>query len=100
MILRRALVDFGSETPDNVSCVQQISVSKAPARYRKGKIRGLALRRRWLISEILNYAEGSRIPKAVRNRFRGITQQEWNAVQRLTTLVFTAFEVQSDRGGN
>jgi hypothetical protein len=37
-------------------------------------------------------AETRRIPKAVRNRYRGITQPEWEAVQRLVVLIFSALE--------
>jgi hypothetical protein len=90
--LRRALLKHASETPDNLACAKHIGVSTVKARYFKGKTKGITLRRRWLVSDILWQSEGSRIPMAVQERYRGITQQEWEAVQRLATLVFIALE--------
>lgn len=94
--LRRALLDHASETLDNLACAKQIGVSTVKALYFKGKTRGITLRRRWLVGDILWEAESRRIPKAVQDKYRGITRQEWEAVQRLVTLVFYALETDTD----
>ena len=54
---------------------------------------GLAVRRRhWLVTEILNSAEGSPVPAQVRRDFPRITQREWDAVLRLATMVLFFWE--------
>ena len=88
---RRALLEFGSETDDNQACAAEIGVSTV----RDGGLRttGLTLRRKGrLVSQILNDAEGMPVPATVRRRHAGITQQEWDAVLRLATLVFISLE--------
>ena len=92
-VIRRAVLRFGSETPDNIACAEQLRMTtNRDSRLRKSH-RGLALRhRRWLVSDILCEAEGCRIPNRVKKRFHGITKKEWEAVQRLATLVFIAME--------
>src|SRR5688572_14324850 len=74
--LRRAYLDFGSETDDNKACAAAVGI--CTIRDAKRRTTGLALRRRrLLLSEILNAAEGSSVPRQVRRRFDGITQREW-----------------------
>jgi hypothetical protein len=88
---RSALLDFGSETDDNQACAMEISVGTV--RDGDKRATGLALRRQGkLVSQILNDAEGSPVPAAVRRRHAGITQREWDAVLRLATLVFISLE--------
>jgi hypothetical protein len=88
---RRALLDFASETDDNQACAAEISVSTV--RDGDKRATGLALgRQRKLVSQILNDAEGTPMPAAVRRRHAGITQREWDAVLRPATLVFVALE--------
>ena len=88
---RRALLDFGSETDDNRACATEITVSTVRDGGRR--VSGLALKRqRKLVSQILNDAEGTPVPARVRRRHAGITQQEWDAVLRLATLVFISLE--------
>src|SRR5580765_1043126 len=69
---RKALLDFGSETDDNQECAAEICVSTV----RDGALHatGLALRRkRRLVSQILNDAEGMPVPARVRRRLTRIT---------------------------
>jgi hypothetical protein len=88
---RRALLDFGSETDDNRACAAEIGVSTV--RDRGLLTTGLTLRRKGrLVSQILNDAEGTPVPAALRKRHAGITQREWDAVLRLATLVFISLE--------
>lgn len=92
-VFRKALLQFGSETDDNKSCAAKISVGTYRDKDRGCRVTGLALQpQRQLVSEILNQAEGAPIPSAVRKRFRGITQSEWDAILRLATLVFLSLE--------
>ncbi|MEI8043684.1 MAG: hypothetical protein WCL11_19905 [Verrucomicrobiota bacterium] len=88
---RKALLDFGSETEDNQSCAAEIGVGTVRGRDRCAT--GLALQRYGrLVSQVLNDAEGTPVPEAVRKHQAGITQQEWDAVLRLATLVFISLE--------
>ena len=94
--LRRALLEDASETPDNLACAKHIRISTVKALDSKGRTKGLSLRGRWLLSEVLWQAESRRMPKAVRDRYRGITEEEWEAIQRLVVLVFIALERDSN----
>ena len=90
-VLRKALLDFASETEDNRSCAAEIAVSTVRGQERCAT--GLTLQRHGrLVSQVLNDAEGTPVPGAVRKRQAGITQREWDAVLRLATLVFVALE--------
>lgn len=87
-----ALLDFGSETEDNVNCVDRIGIRKIPD-YNDRCTVGLALKSNSvLVSDILNHAEGSSVPQEIRERFPKLKQEDWDAVLRLATLVFSALE--------
>lgn len=81
--LRVALLQFGSETPDNLSCAGQIEVGIV------GTETGLKLRdRKLLFSDIAHVVEGEPMPEALKTAFPGITQVEWDAFGRMTTLIY------------
>jgi hypothetical protein len=92
-VFRQAFTDFGSETPDNLASVRRIVVStKKHPLIRGTRVRGLRLRSRgWLLSDIVWAMEGGPIPIAVRRDFPGITREEWAAVGRVVTMIFTLF---------
>lgn len=82
---KRALLDFGSETPDNLNCAEQLELD--PSRS------ALVLRKHGIpISDLLNVAEDSDVPPSVREAFPLVTQAEWDAAMRLVTLILIALE--------
>ncbi|MEV6711485.1 hypothetical protein AB0M48_05495 [Lentzea sp. NPDC051208] len=82
---KRALVEFGSETPDNLNSIEQLELD--PARS------ALVLRRHGIpISDLLHAAEDSDVPPSVREAFPLVTQAEWDAAMRLVTLILIALE--------
>jgi hypothetical protein len=87
-ILRQALLDFGSETDDNVAALDKIAVGRVEkSTGRDGW--GLRLATRALpLSTILNSAEVSPVPEQVRAAHPSLTQEEWDAVLRVPCLAF------------
>ena len=81
--LRLALLQFGSETPDNLSCAEQIEVSTV------GSETGLKLpSQELLFSDIAHVVESEPMPEALKTAFPGITDEDWDAFGRLTTLIY------------
>ena len=90
--LRRALLDFGSETDDNVNAASRIEVGPVAATTcRKGQGMRLAGTDIGLAS-VVNVAEGCPVPQQVREYFPEIQQAEWDAVLRVACLVLLSFE--------
>ncbi len=93
----RALLDFGSETEDNTECVERVGLARLVQQYGSGQA-GFGLRRsRTSLADVLNTAEGSPVPDQVTDAFPEITQEDWDAVLRLATMVFAAFEASAEK---
>jgi hypothetical protein len=92
---REGFLTFGSETPDNSACVDEIgfgSLPPNPTGY--ASLLGFVLRRSGLVvSDILNEAEGCPIPEQVGREFPTLSQGEWDAILRLATMLVLAYEV-------
>jgi len=89
---RKALLDFGSETDDNRACAAAISVGVIKERNQPVR-KGLILRgHQCLVGTILNTAEGCPVPTQVRKAFPKLSQQEWDAVLRIATMVVLSLE--------
>ena len=85
--LHDALLSFGSETPDNSSCVNRIEVGSV------GNNRGLKLRNQnILLSELAYELENTPMPEKVKEAFPNIIEEDWDAFMRLTTLLYITFE--------
>jgi hypothetical protein len=85
--VRAALLAFGSETPDNVSCTDRIEVGHVD------DIRGLKLRNQnILLSELACELEDAPVPQTVKAAFPDITGEDWSAFVRLTTLLYISLE--------
>ncbi len=83
--LRRALLDFASETPDNLNCAERIEVGTLGAET------GLALHGRGvLLSDIAHALENAPMPDALKGAFPDISAKDWDAFTRLTTLIYGA----------
>lgn len=85
--VRLALVKFGSETEDNLSCAQGVEVGLV-GHYRGVKLVG----RDELLSNVIAALEESPIPDAVLDECPGISVAAWRAVIRASLLVLAAFE--------
>ncbi len=89
--LRKALLDFASETPDNVNCTERTEVGSV------GTGVGLKLQgRKLLFSEIAYAIEDGPMPDAVKNTFPNISEHDWDAFARLTTLIYVLLERNSE----
>ena len=85
--LHDALLSFGSETPDNLSCVNRIEVGSV------GNNRGLKLRNQnILLSELAYELENMPMPEQVKEAFPNIIEEDWDAFTRLTTLLYITLE--------
>ncbi len=95
----RALLAFGSETDDNRRCVERIGVRAIP--QPDGSVRSaVALRGSGTpVADVLNAAEGTPLPAQLAEDFPAVTQEDWDAVLRLATLVFVAAEAPAEPVG-
>ena len=85
--LRQAILDFASETPDNVNCTERIEVGGANAHFGL-KVRGRDI----LFSEIAHALEEAGIPDTVRRAHPALTEADWDAFKRMTTLLYVLLE--------
>src|SRR5271163_2714951 len=94
--LAKAFLAFGSETEDNVNCVRHLDYGVLPEFSTRRpqltlKIKG----KRIPLGELAWSAGGAaykRIPAKVREEYPDLTLEEWRAFNRLTTMIFIAFE--------
>lgn len=95
-MLRERILALGSETPDNLNCVNHIEIGKVtpgagPLEARCIKVRGRDIR----VVDVMHTIEDARMPKSVRDRYPDLTTGEWSACLRLATLVLMMFEQDS-----
>ena len=88
----RALLDFGSETDDNTECVERVGLAMLPELHGSGPAGVALLHSRIPVADVLNSAEGSPVPDQVTAEFPEVTQEDWDAILRLATLVLVAFQ--------
>jgi hypothetical protein len=90
--LRRALLDFGSETDDNNNCAKHLQISNYFA-LGGSRQRGLILSPSKVpVAEAVYELETRLIKSLLRKRFPKMSVEESNALLRLLTLVFNSFE--------
>jgi hypothetical protein len=93
--LMKAFLDFGSETPDNLNCFQNVEYGLVINRI-DGANRdktGLKLKgRNVLISEVMNVVEDLEIPAEVKEYYPKLTKEQWSAITRITTMVLISLE--------
>lgn len=84
---------LGSNTPDNIACIEEIDYGITVSTATSKNIRALYLKRnKEPLANILNCAEGCPIPKQLSEYYPNLTQKEWDAILRTATLVFSALE--------
>lgn len=88
---REALLLFGSETDDNKDCAERLEIGTIPSNIGYTKF-GLKLRDTDMgIGNILWHAEGCPIPEQVSEIYPELTQSQWEACQRVVTLLLNLF---------
>lgn len=94
-VLKKVLLDFGSETPDNLSAVKLVDVGafKYTQLEQNGGLR-LAITQTAL-TDVLNALEGAPIPAQLKEAMPTLTQAEFDAVLRVAVLTLAAFENQA-----
>ncbi|MFI5526265.1 hypothetical protein [Streptomyces platensis] len=93
--LRAALLNFASETPDNMDAAQRIAVLHTGEPQQGPR---LCLSRSGLaFAKVVLIADGCPVPSCVLEEFPDLTQDEWNAVVHVTGLMLMAFEAESAR---
>ncbi|MDB4474608.1 DUF433 domain-containing protein [Opitutaceae bacterium] len=94
---RRALLDHGSETPDNLDAIQRIDVGSLEE-DRQAHLRGFRIAKTGdAVTNILNHLEGASMPEEVKESFPELTQEDYDAAIRVTVLCLTAFEANASR---
>lgn len=86
-----ALLDYASETPDNVASIEKIEIGKVEVDkrlYSGLKIKGKNI----LLSEIMHGIENMSMPADIKEQFPNLTQQEWEAATRIIYLVLSSLE--------
>ena len=81
--LRRALLDFGSETPDNLNCANRVEVDRVESKTGP-KICGQDA----LFRDIAHALEDEPLPEALKEHFPEISEKDWDAFTRMTTLIY------------
>ena len=87
-----AVLKFGSESDDNRKCLEQIDIGEIIEPHQEPQF-GLRLKGTTApLSGVLWRAEGCGIPAELSESLPWLTQQQWDAVMRLATLVMLAHE--------
>lgn len=84
--LRKALLDFASKTPENINCAERIELGDVDDDTAL-KIVGRAV----LFSEIAHRIEDEPMPASLRMAYPDLTEKEWDAFTRMTTLLYLLF---------
>lgn len=85
-----ALTGFALETPDNFTCAERIEVGTVGADIGL-KARGQPI----LLSKMAHATEGVPMPKGLESALPNITNAEWDAFTRMTTLLYVLLEHRS-----
>ena len=78
-LLRTALIDYASATPDNLAAISVLEVRTS----------GLTLSSGISPADLAHAVEDLALPDDIRTAFPELSEAEWAAWQRLTTLLYT-----------
>ncbi len=88
---KKTLLDFASETPDNLESVERIEVGKvwdgnwlhSGLKIKDKKIK---------LSELMYSIESMDLPEAIKAEHPALTQEDWEATTRIMTLIMMSLE--------
>ena len=92
--IMRAFLEMGSETPDNLKCSRQIEYGRAdgreasPAKVFGLKVKGTEI----LVSDVMHLVESEGIPESVLEYYPDLTDDQWSAVTRMTSMILISLE--------
>lgn len=87
--LRAALLDYASETPDNLDAAGRIEVGSV------GATAGLKLAgKSVLLSDVAHALEDRPLPEALKQSLPAMSEKDWEAFTRMTTLLYTLLSPQ------
>lgn len=82
--LRKAILEYASETPGNIDCARRVRVDAI------GPKAGLVLaEQKLLFEEIAHAVEDSSMPEDLKDAYPNMSEDDWSAFTRLTTLIYT-----------
>lgn len=85
------LLNFGSETPDNLNCADHIEFGRFTLNEQTRV--GLKIRKKNIpISLLMNVLENMTLPQEVKDHYPELEEYEWDAVTRVITLLLIALE--------
>lgn len=92
--LRPLLLEFASETDDNVRCLEYIEYGKSPNPQAHFQSAGFKLKdKNIFLSDIMNALEDLETPpESVKNALPALTAEEWEAATRLMTVLLLLLE--------
>jgi len=90
--LRSAIIDFASETPDNLNCLNHIEVAAVDSTSPSIKIIDKSIR----LSDIAHALEDAALPPSLKTALPNLTQKEWEAFARITTLIYASLETNTE----
>ena len=88
--IRRAFLDFGSETPDNVSVPAAIELAMHGLRDRPDELALTVNPSGCALDQIAYALEYLDLPAALNDKLPEVTQADWDAFTRFTTLLYLA----------
>lgn len=90
--IKQAILNFASETEDNISAVGKIELGIFKNKEYKDIV-GLKVKNKNIgFSEIMYAIESMKLPANVKKAIPGMDEKDWAAVTRIMTLIFIALE--------
>jgi hypothetical protein len=87
--VNRLFLKFGSATPDNIECFRRIDWGKLKDDFSS---HGFRIKKKYSVAAVLNAVEGSPAPNKLTEEFPDLMQEDWDAILRVSTLLFSLLE--------
>lgn len=88
-----SFAQFGSKTPSNQHCYENIEYSKAVSRSNPDVLSyGFKLKgKEVFVGHVINAVEGMELPREIAEEFPSLTNEDWEAIMRMATMIIQAF---------
>ncbi len=96
--LMQLCISFGSETPDNLNCLEHIEYGVVE---KNGKnVAGLKIRNRSiLLSQLSAQLETLSLPEKIRSEYPTVTELDWKIATNITSLILCSLENEASKQG-